>query len=125
MIISNGMIGRPRPISCDTEVSFEDTARVWRSICDRAQGSAGELRRAALHSARVAEPLAGAKLFFLPPYSPDLNPIEKVFAKLKGALRKAKARTIDGVLEETARALPTVSAKECAGYFRHAGYAST
>jgi transposase len=66
----------------------------------------------------------GAKLIFLPPYSPDLNPIEKVFAKLKGALRKAQARTIDGVVEETARALPTVSAKECAGYFRHAGYAS-
>jgi transposase len=38
----------------------------------------------------------GAKLFFLPPYSPDLNPIEKVFAKLKGALRKTQARTIDG-----------------------------
>jgi transposase len=67
---------------------------------------------------------AGAKLFFLPPYSPDLNPIENVFAKLKGALRKAQARTIGGVMEETARALPTVSAKECAGCFRHAGYAS-
>jgi transposase len=67
---------------------------------------------------------AGAKLFFLPPYSPDLNPIEQAFAKLKAALRKAQARTIDGVMEATAHALPTVSAKECAGYFRHAGYAS-
>src|SRR5262245_4169994 len=67
---------------------------------------------------------AGAKLFFLPPYSPDLNPIEKVFAKLKGALRKAQARTVDGVVAETARALPSVSANECARYFRHAGYAS-
>jgi hypothetical protein len=67
---------------------------------------------------------AGAKLFFLPPYSPDLNPIEMAFAKLKGAFRNAQARTIDGVVGETARALPTVSAKECAGYFRHASYAS-
>src|SRR5262245_15795992 len=67
---------------------------------------------------------AGAKLFFLSPYSPDLNPIKKVFAKLKGALRKAQARTIDGVMEGTARALPTVSAKEWPAYFRHAGYAS-
>jgi transposase len=66
----------------------------------------------------------GAKLLFLPPYSPDLNPIEKVFAKLKEALRKAQARTVDGLLEETARTLPTISAKECAGFFRHAGYAS-
>jgi hypothetical protein len=47
-----------------------------------------------------------------------------VFAKLKEALRKAQARTVDGLLEETARTLPTISAKECAGFFRHAGYAS-
>ena len=73
---------------------------------------------------RKAIRAAGAKLFFLPPYSPDLNPIEKAFAKLKGALRKAQARTVDGLIEETARALPTVSAKECAGYFRQPGYAS-
>lgn len=66
----------------------------------------------------------GAKLLFLPPYSPDLNPIEQVFAKLKGALCKAQARSIDAVIQETARALPTVSAAECANYFRHAGYAS-
>ena len=67
---------------------------------------------------------AGARLVFLPPYSPDLNPIEQVFAKLKGALRKAQARTIDAVMEQIARALPTFSSDECANYFRHAGYAS-
>jgi transposase len=74
---------------------------------------------------RKAIRATGAKLFFLPPYSPDLNPTEMVFAKRKGALRKVQARTIDGVMEETARALPTVSAKQCAGYFRHAGYAAS
>jgi transposase len=66
----------------------------------------------------------GAKLVFLPPYSPDLNPIEQVFAKLKGALRKAQARSIDTVVHEIARTLPALSAVECANYFRHAGYAS-
>ena len=73
---------------------------------------------------RSAIRTAGAKLAFLPPYSPDLNPIEQVFAKLKAALRKAQARTVDGVLEETARVLPLLPAAECASYFRHAGYAS-
>ena len=67
---------------------------------------------------------AGARLVFLPPYSPDLNPIEQVFAKLKGALRKAQARSIDTVVHEIARTLPAFSATECANYFRHAGYAS-
>jgi transposase len=67
---------------------------------------------------------AGARLVFLPPYSPDLNPIEQVFAKLKGALRKAQARSIDTVVEQIARALPSFSSVECANYFRHAGYAS-
>jgi transposase len=58
------------------------------------------------------------------PYSPDLNPIEHTFAKLKAALRKAQARTIDGVVQEIARTLPSFSAAECANYFTHAGYAS-
>jgi transposase len=67
---------------------------------------------------------AGAGLLFLPPYSPDLNPIEQAFAKLKAALRKAQARTIDAVVQEVARALPSFSSTECGNYFRHAGYAS-
>ena len=66
---------------------------------------------------------AGARLWFLPPYSPDLNPIEQAFAKLKAALRKAQARTIDTVVREVARTLPSFSAAECGNYFRHAGYA--
>jgi transposase len=66
----------------------------------------------------------GARLLFLPPYSPDLNPIEQAFAKLKAALRKAQARTIDAVVQEVARALPSFSPAECGNYFRHAGYAS-
>ena len=67
---------------------------------------------------------AGAKLVFLPPYSPDLNPIEQVFAKLKSALRKAQARSINALVQEIADTLPTFSAAECANYFKNAGYAS-
>ena len=68
---------------------------------------------------------AGAKLFFLPPYSPDLNPIEKAFSKLKTLLRKENARTIAQVEECIARLLREIDPAECINYFRQAGYAST
>ena len=65
---------------------------------------------------------AGAKLFLLPKYSPDLNPIEQVFAKLKHYLRKAAARTQDAVCAEIGRFLTTYKPEECANYFRNSGY---
>ena len=65
---------------------------------------------------------AGAKLFFLPKYSPDLNPIEQVFAKLKHLLRKAAARTVEAVCIAVGELLGTFSAQECANYFRNSGY---
>jgi putative transposase len=68
---------------------------------------------------------AGAKLFFLPKYSPDLNPIEQLFAKLKHMLRKAAQRTTDTVCRAIGQILDTVTAKECANYFTEAGYGST
>ena len=64
----------------------------------------------------------GAKLMFLPPYSPDLNPIENAFAKLKALLRKAAARTIDQLWEAIAQIIQTYSKAECANYFAAAGY---
>jgi len=67
---------------------------------------------------------AGAKLFFLPPYSPDLNPIEQVFAKLKTLLRKAARRTVEDTWRQIGTLLPIFSSRECANYFRNAGYAS-
>jgi transposase len=66
---------------------------------------------------------AGARLFFLPKYSPDLNPIEMLFAKLKHWLRKAAARTSDAVCDAIAHILDTVTASECINYFIEAGYA--
>ena len=64
----------------------------------------------------------GAKLFFLPKYSPNLNPTEQVFAKLKHLLRKTAARTVEAVVAAISELLGTYTAQECANYFIHAGY---
>ena len=66
---------------------------------------------------------AGAKLILLPKYSPDLNPIEQMFAKLKHLLRKAAARTQEEVCTTIGALLETYTADECANYLRHSGYA--
>jgi transposase len=68
---------------------------------------------------------AGAKLFFLPKYSPDLNPIEQVFAKLKHLLRKAAARTVETVCAAIGQLLDAFTPKECSNYFTNAGYDRT
>ncbi len=67
---------------------------------------------------------AGAKLLFLPPYSPDLNPIEQVFAKLKLLLRKAAERTVEATWKRIGTLLDTFPPHECANYLRNSGYAS-
>lgn len=74
--------------------------------------------------AGVAEAIAaaGATLRYLPPYSPDLNPIEQFFAKLKALLKRAKARTLDQLWQTIGTSLDCYSPEECARYFRHAGY---
>jgi transposase len=68
---------------------------------------------------------AGAKLFFLPPYSPDLNPIEQVFAKLKTLLRKADERTIEATWRRIGSLLDCFTPAECANYLKNSGYASS
>ena len=68
---------------------------------------------------------AGAKLFYLPKYSPDLNPIEQAFAKLKTLLRKANARSFDAIEAAIAALLNTITPIECRNFFAEAGYAST
>ena len=65
---------------------------------------------------------AGAKLFLLPKYSPDLNPIEQVFAKLKHMLRKAAARSKDAVCATIGALLGTYTPQECANYLKNSGY---
>jgi transposase len=66
----------------------------------------------------------GAKLLFLPPYSPDLNPIEQLFAKLKTLLRKAAERTVEATWRRIGALLQCFSPQECANYLKNAGYAS-
>ena len=73
---------------------------------------------------RQAIEAQGAMLLYLPPYSPDLNPIEQVFAKFKAALRKAAARTVTKLWREIANTLKTFSAQECAAYLKNCGYAN-
>ena len=73
---------------------------------------------------RKAIRAAGAHLLFLPPYSPDLNPIEQVFAKLKTLLRKADERTIEATWRRIGSLLDCFTPAECSAFLRHAGYAS-
>ena len=85
-------------------------------IMDNLGSHKGEAVRQAIRS-------AGAKLFFLPKYSPDLNPIEQVFAKLKHLLRNAAARTVETVCAAIGELLGTFTKNECANYFKNSGYA--
>ena len=64
----------------------------------------------------------GARLLYLPPYSPDLNPIEQTFAKLKALLRTAATRTVDALWQAIGQALDAFSPAECSHYLAHAGY---
>lgn len=74
--------------------------------------------------ARAAIRRAGAHLLFLPPYSPDLNPIEQLFAKLKHLVRKAEPRTVDATWRKVGNLLDAFSPPECANYLQNSGYAS-
>jgi transposase len=85
-------------------------------IMDNLGSHRGKIVRALIRS-------VGAKLFFLPKYSPDLNPIEQVFAKLKHLLRKATARTVETICAAIGELLGAFTKDECANYFRNSGYA--
>jgi transposase len=67
---------------------------------------------------------AGARLWYLPPYSPDLNPIEQAFAKIKHWMRSAQKRTSEDTWRHLGRLLATIPPRECNNYFANAGYAS-
>ncbi len=67
----------------------------------------------------------GAEVWFLPPYSPDLNPIEKMWSKVKTFLRKAKARTLDALIDAIRDALRVVTTSDILGWFAECGYVNT
>lgn len=73
-------------------------------------------------AARLAIEAAGARMLFLPPYSPDFNPIENAFSKLKSILRKSAARSVAELWDAIRDALPRFTPNECAKYFTAAGY---
>jgi transposase len=77
--------------------------------------------------ARVRDLVAqrGCELLYLPPYSPDLNPIEQAFSKLKASLRRAGARTFEALIEAMGRALEEITDREAWGFFRHCGYCAS
>ena len=74
-------------------------------------------------TARAVIEARGARLWLLPPYSPDLNPIEMAFSKLKAHVRAAAARTVDDLHDAIANALDRFSECDCRNFFNHAGYA--
>ena len=74
---------------------------------------------------RKAIEAAGAEIQYLPSYSPDLNPIEQCFAKIKAALRKKAARTVDALWDALGEVSDTFSPAECANYLQHAGYSQS
>jgi transposase len=73
---------------------------------------------------RAAIERRGAELRYLPPYSPDLNPIEMAYAKLKALLKKAAARTVSALWDALAEAIPNITRQDCLGFFAAAGYGS-
>jgi transposase len=80
------------------------------------------LRTHKIAAAREAIEAVGAQVRYLPAYSPDLNPIEQAFSKLKAALRKGATRTVDALLRLIRKAVKAFAPSECVNYFRHAGY---
>ena len=80
------------------------------------------LRTHQIDGVKEAIEAVGASVRYLPPYSPDLNPIEQAFAKLKAALRQGAARTVKALLKLIGKLIKAFAPEECANYFRHAGY---
>lgn len=80
------------------------------------------LRTHKIAGVREALEAAGAKVRYLPAYSPDFNPIEMAFSKLKAALRNGAARSVKALIRLIGRLIKTFAPRECANYFRHAGY---
>ena len=110
------------------------TGRAFRAYVEQclapalASGDVVVLDNLAAHKidgVRQAIAAAGASVLYLPPYSPDLNPIEQLFAKLKALLRKAAARTKEELWSTIGRLLASIPPAECARYLHHCHYGST
>ena len=99
------------------------STRCWSRTFGPATSSSWTISAATRGQAvRASIEAAGASLLYLPPYSPDFNPIENAFAKLKAMLRKAAERTVDGLWSAIGKIIDTFNPTECANYFAAAGY---
>ncbi len=128
--VLDGPINGPRHCHSDQWRSSGSTFTAWVGQCHAPIPTRGDIVIAdnlGSHKGRPARQIirdAGAHLLFLPPYSPDLNPIKMVFAKLKTLFRKADERTIEASWRRVGNLLDAFTPKECENYLRHAGYAS-
>ena len=102
------------------QISFNATSRRPRSFYERPLSVALPAHK--ISAVRAAVEATGARLLFLPPYSPEFNPIETVFSKLKALLRKAAARAVDHLWAAIASAIGTFTSAECANFFAAAGH---
>jgi transposase len=114
--VLEGSIDGPAFLAYVTQVLAPTLKKGDVVILDNLQAHKSDAIRAAIEA-------RGARLVFLPPYSPDLNPIEKCWAKVKAYLRKVKARTYEALVEALAAALRSVSPQDAAAWFAHCGYA--
>jgi transposase len=94
------------------------TLRRGRVVMDNLSAHKGERVRELIEG-------RGCELLYLPSYSPDLNPIEEAFSKIKGLLRKAQARSREALLEAIGAAISAVSDRDARGFFEHCGYRTT
>ncbi len=100
------------------------SSRCWRRRFGRATSSSWIICPPTSRRGRQAIEARGAELRYLPPYSPDLNPIEQAFAKFKALLRKAAERTVDGLWTTIGKLLDLFPPAECRNFFNNAGYAT-
>lgn len=103
---------------------LRDQRRRYRHPRDELRSRWDNLPAHKVSGAKQAIEAKGAAFINLPPYSPDLNPIENAFAKLKALLRKAAARTVDELWDIIGKAIETFTPSECLNYFKAAGYGS-
>jgi len=132
--VGDGLIGAMRvdgPLACATLDGAVDTDSFtcWVKIDLCPQLQAGDVvvmdNLPAHKSPSIAKAIeaVGARLIYLPPYSPDFNPIENLWSKVKEALRAAAARTVTALGQAVADAIASVTAGDCRGFFENAGYA--
>ena len=113
---------------CANGARWSDQRRLVRGLCDASSHTRASTWRCRDHGqsvesqARNGAEAAGATLRFLPPYSPDFNPIEKAFSRLKAMLRKAGERTVSGLWDLIGKLIDIFQPHECANYFSSCGY---